>query len=221
MATVNDLDTSKLSGRGRLIVFEGPDRSGKTTQTMRCVRRLVESGFKVAEGCPWRFPDRETDVGKLIDAYLKQSKQLDDRTLHLLFSANRWEKVSMICDALSAGETVVIDRYAYSGVAYSSAKGLDLDWCKSPDHGLPAPDLVIYLDISSEAAAQRGNYGSERYEREEMQRKVADQYRLLRNDSWFVIDADAPLELVSERVNTAIDTLMSSNPGPLTTLWGT
>lgn len=37
------------------------------------------------------------------------------------------------------------DRYAYSGVAFSAAKGLDVDWCKKTDSGLPKPDLVIFL----------------------------------------------------------------------------
>ena len=48
----------------------------------------------------------------------------------------------------------ICDRYAYSGVAFSSAKGLDLDWCKACDSGLPAPDCVIYLDIPVEEAAK-------------------------------------------------------------------
>lgn len=47
----------------------------------------------------------------------------------------------------------ICDRYAYSGVAFTSSKGLDLDWCKACDRGLPAPDCVIYLDIPVEDAA--------------------------------------------------------------------
>lgn len=47
----------------------------------------------------------------------------------------------------------ICDRYAYSGVAFSSAKGLDVNWCKSCDIGLPAPDCIIYLDIPVEDAA--------------------------------------------------------------------
>ena len=48
----------------------------------------------------------------------------------------------------------VCDRYAYSGVAFTSAKGLDLDWCKTCDRGLPAPDCIIYLDMPIEEAAK-------------------------------------------------------------------
>jgi dTMP kinase len=74
----------------------------------------------------------------------------DDAAVHLLFSANRWEAVKSLKTRLNAGETLVCDRYAFSGVAFTAAKGtLDLEWCKNPDRGLPAPDAVIYLDVSS------------------------------------------------------------------------
>jgi len=45
---------------------------------------------------------------------------------------------------------MVCDRYAYSGVAYSVAKGLDFDWCLGVDRGLVQPDLVLYLDFSAD-----------------------------------------------------------------------
>ena len=70
-----------------------------------------------------------------------------DQTIHLLFSANRWESSNEIVTLMEAGKDVICDRYVYSGVAYSSAKGLDFEWCYSSDKGLPKPDLVIFLDI--------------------------------------------------------------------------
>ena len=61
----------------------------------------------------------------------------------------RWELVPEIKSSLEAGVTVIIDRYAYSGAAFSAAKpGLNLSWCKKPDVGLPRPDLVCFLDVS-------------------------------------------------------------------------
>lgn len=51
-------------------------------------------------------------------------------------------------------DTKVCDRYCYSGVAFSAAKGMDIDWCKACDKGLIAPDCVIYLDMPVEEAAQ-------------------------------------------------------------------
>jgi dTMP kinase len=77
------------SGRGALVVLEGLDRSGKSSQCARLLSFLQGKGHR-AEG--WRFPDRGTSVGQMISAYLANESQLDDRTIHLLFSANRWEK---------------------------------------------------------------------------------------------------------------------------------
>ncbi|KEH16227.1 thymidylate kinase [Medicago truncatula] len=85
---------------------------------------------------------------------------------------------------LKSGTTLIVDRYSYSGVAFSSAKGLDIDWCKSPENGLLAPDLVAYLDISPDKAAERGGYGDERYEKLEFQQKVAEHYKVLHDASW-------------------------------------
>lgn len=51
---------------------------------------------------------------------------------------------------LKSGTSLIVDRYSYSGVAFSSAKGLDIEWCKAPEVGLLAPDLVMYLNIPPE-----------------------------------------------------------------------
>lgn len=190
--------------RGAFIVFEGADRSGKTTQTRRCVNALSSGGITIASGAPWRFPDRTTAIGQMINAYLSNAADMDDQALHLLFSANRWEKARLIRDALARGETVVVDRYAYSGVAYSAAKGLDEGWCRAPDGGLPAPDVVVYLDLSFEAARKRGEFGKERYENEGMQRKVAEVFKRMRTERWAIVDADADEDTVFERVMDAV-----------------
>lgn len=53
-----------------------------------------------------------------------------------------------------------------------SHTGMDISWCKAPDVGLPAPDLVIYLSISNDVAAARAGFGGERYEKTDFQDKV-------------------------------------------------
>lgn len=82
-----------------------------------------------------------------------------------------------LVSALLSGTTLVVDRYAFSGVAYSAAKGvpgMDVEWCRNPDIGLPAPDLVVYLRVSNVVAAARAGFGEERYEKAEFQDKVID-----------------------------------------------
>ena len=91
------------------------------------------------------FPDRTTPIGHMINDFLKQQTELSNEAVHLLFSANRWEQMQNIKETLEAGTSIVCDRYWYSGVAYSTAKGMDFEWCKNPDKGLIEPDLVIYL----------------------------------------------------------------------------
>ena len=79
--------------RGSLIVFEGCDRSGKTTACKRLVDYFNANQNHSAKFM--RFPDRSTEVGQAIDGYLKGQRELDDHVIHLLFSANRWEKVRL------------------------------------------------------------------------------------------------------------------------------
>ena len=120
-----------MNKRGLFIVFEGLDRSGKSTQSKLLAEMLRKMGEKVSE---FRFPNRESELGKMIGQYLtKKDFKMNNETIHLLFSANRWEEKEKIVDTLNSGTHIICDRYAYSGVAYSNAKGLNFDWCKKSD----------------------------------------------------------------------------------------
>ncbi|OIT38736.1 PREDICTED: thymidylate kinase-like isoform X1 [Nicotiana attenuata] len=206
------------SSRGALIVLEGLDRCGKTSQSSRLYKYLDEQGYSVES---WRFPDRNTGVGQMISSYLANQAHLDDHAIHLLFSANRWEKRMLMEEKLRSGTTLIVDRYSYSGVAFSSAKGLHTEWCKAPEIGLLAPDLVVYLDISPEKAAERGGYGGERYEQLEFQKKVAKSYLTLHDSSWKVIDATLPVEDIEEKLREIVlDSMTICQKGkPLSQLW--
>lgn len=198
--------------RGALIVLEGIDRTGKSTQAKMLVEALRAAGVR-AEGR--RFPDRTTAIGSVIDKYLQSTGDHDDHVIHLLFSANRWEardggrrlcgrsdplpshRLSPMQELerlLVEGVTLVVDRYSFSGVAFTAAKGLDMEWCRAPEVGLPEPDAVLYLELSIEDAKKRGDYGAERYEREEFQRTVKGMYERLRGPSWITVDAARPVD---------------------------
>ena len=181
-------------------MFEGLDRSGKSSQASILCESLKSRGRKVLL---WKYPARETFLGQTIDGYLKNSVSLPDRSIHLLFSANRWETVERLLSELNSGTDIVCDRYAYSGIAYSAAKGLDFEWCKHPDVGLPQPDIVLYMQVSAEVARLRGGYGEERYEKEEFQRKVGEcflRFSETEGSRWRVIDANRPIEAISSEV---------------------
>ena len=77
--------------RGAFIVFEGLDRSGKSSQVQLLASHLRDAGVSSVE--TMRFPDRSTPTGQKIDAYLKSTQDIDDKTLHELFASNRFEKL--------------------------------------------------------------------------------------------------------------------------------
>lgn len=178
--------------RGALIVLEGCDRTGKTTQAHKLVESLVADGKSAIF---MRFPDRSTKIGGIINSYLGCGSELEDHAIHLLFSANRWEFLPKIMSTLYSGTSIIIDRYAFSGVAFSAAKeDMSLEWCKHSDVGLPKPDLVLFFDLSAEEAQKRAQYGDERYEKAEFQERVYSNYMMLLDDSWKIIDANKTID---------------------------
>ncbi|CAD8097110.1 unnamed protein product [Paramecium sonneborni] len=169
----------KNNQRGLFIVLEGLDKCGKSTQTDLLCEAL--------EAKKMQFPDRSTSMGMIISDYLKGKRDIDDQVIHLLFSANRWETKNKIIETLEKGINIVCDRYAYSGVAFSSAKGLSINWCKQCDSGLPKPDIVIYLRAPIKQLKDRGDFGAERYEKQEFQSKVQEVFDKMAQEEQFNI----------------------------------
>ncbi|KAF9075227.1 P-loop containing nucleoside triphosphate hydrolase protein [Rhodocollybia butyracea] len=230
-----------MAQRGAFVVIEGLDRSGKTTQT-EIIRKLIQEAGK--EVVCIKFPDRTTPIGQMIDSYLRSHSDLDDHVVHLLFSANRWELASAILGHLDKGKIVLCDRYAFSGIAFSVAKSLPLEpesphlqpvsstnlpaitlpWARAPDASLPAPDLTLFLDISPEAARNRGGYGEERYEKASIQRRVRKVFEELGREingdgKWIVVDAGQDMSTVTENMWGNIQPLLNGFNSPIGRLW--
>jgi len=174
----------------------------------------------------------------MIDSYLRSQSDLDDRAIHLLFSANRWELASTIVTLLNSGTMVLADRYAFSGIAFSASKvtssALSYEWCRNPEIGLPAPDLTMFLDIAPEKARERGGYGDERYEKEEVQRRVRGVFERIGKETlvggarehagsertrWVNVDAGEEKDAVHAVVWRLVDPLINGLEEPLKRLW--
>ncbi|PNI12347.1 DTYMK isoform 4, partial [Pan troglodytes] len=70
------------------------DRAGKSTQSRKLVEALCAAGHRAEL---LRFPERSTEIGKLLSSYLQKKSDVEDHSVHLLFSANRWEQVQGLC----------------------------------------------------------------------------------------------------------------------------
>uniref|UniRef100_A0A2K6U5D6 dTMP kinase n=1 Tax=Saimiri boliviensis boliviensis TaxID=39432 RepID=A0A2K6U5D6_SAIBB len=130
----------------------------------------------------------------------------------------------LIKEKLSQGVTLVMDRYAFSGVAFSGAKeNFSLDWCKQPDVGLPKPDLVLFLQLQLADAAKRSAFGHERYENGAFQERALQCFHQLMRDTtvnWKVVDASKSIEAVHEDILVlSEDAIRTATEKPLGELW--
>ena len=190
-----------------LIAFEGLDQSGKETQA-RHLRARVEQTSKVHA---LSFPDYETPIGREIAAALAGERNFPPDVMQLLYVANRMEFKPRLDAWLSAGGTVVCDRYIASSVAYGEAQGLDPQWLKDIQRKLPAPVITVLLDIAPETAAARKRTGRDRYERDlALLGRVRDSYRRQADaEGWIMIDGEQSKDAVSAAIEAAVLPLLA------------
>ena len=102
---------------------------------------------------------------------------------------------------------------------------MDVDWCKSCDLGLPAPDVIIYLDMPVEDAAKRGQFGEERYEKIDFQVKVREQFMILKAGDadrlpWLTIDARKSIEEIHGEIRAISEkVVIECGEKPVLKLW--
>ncbi len=203
--------------RGVFILLEGPDKCGKTTQCVMLAKHLREKSIPV---CEMHFPIRDSPTGAVVNQFLKSEIELDYHSSHLLFSANRWDEATKIVELLKSGINIIMDRYAYSGSAYSHAAGVNLKWCKGPDAGLPAPDLVFLFQTDPESQSKCTEWGDERNDITSFQEKVADSFNLLVDDRFVMIDAKSTIDAIHKRlVRTTEVAIRHYKNDPIRILW--
>ena len=185
---------------GYIVAIEGIDAVGKNTHTLLLARWLRKNGVETAR---MSFPDYDTPIGKEIKSFLSGGRTYPTELQHLLFAANRWEKLEEIKSRLRAGETIIVDRYTESNLAYGRANGLDTAWLAGLEKGLPRADLVIVLDASPHSlSSRRPGSSKDLYEKSSaLQSKAQKAYReLARKHGWCLIDADGPVTDVQAEV---------------------
>jgi dTMP kinase len=150
--------------RGKFIVLEGIDGSGKRTQMEMLARAFASRRINFTQ---ISFPRYEGFFGKMVAQFLNGDfgplESVDPHFSALLYAGDRFESKPQIEAALAAGKTVLADRYVASNLAHQGARmplkerAAFLNWLREVEYGiygLPVEDLVIYLRVPP-AEAQR------------------------------------------------------------------
>ena len=146
---IPNVDLNRLVGK--LIVVEGADGSGRSTQIARlrdwlenCGHATVQVGLK-----------RSTLVSEELDQ-AQQGNILSHTTLSLFYATDFADQLeNIILPGLKAGFMVLADRYIYTLMARDLARGMDEAWLKNVYGIALVPDAVFYLNVSPEQLVQR------------------------------------------------------------------
>jgi dTMP kinase len=198
--------------KGLLVVFEGIDGAGKSTQARALVRKLRALGQDAAY---FREPSRGR-WGRELKRKAKTTGSLTPEDELALFQADRRDNVERnLIPALRRGCVVVLDRYYFSTIAYQGAKGIDrVRIRRINERFAPRPDLVFILDIGAAEGLSRIARRKSKdllFERESYLVRVRRTFRSFRGRGFIHVDArqeredirrlvlDATLRLLKKR----------------------
>lgn len=152
--------------KGKFIVFDGNDGSGKATQTKLLTEYLTGSGIK---NTTFTFPSYKGNffgslIGECLAGRLGNFVEMDPKVVSPLYALDRLETAPHIRKALEQGEIVLADRYASSNQIHQGGKvenkherEMFLLWLDKMEHdiiGNPRPDAIIYLDVPVEVSLE-------------------------------------------------------------------
>ncbi len=183
--------------RGKLIVVEGTDCSGKETQTKELIKKLEENNIKAIR---YSFPMYDTPTGKIVGGPYLGKKYICDgwfsegathvnyKVASLLYAADRLYNIDKIINDLDNGYYVILDRYVYSNMAhqggkvYSSSDRYNIyKWLEELEFNLlklPVPDIKIFLHMPveySKILKQNRSEMPDQHEQDENYLKNAEQ----------------------------------------------
>lgn len=185
--------------RGQLIVLEGIDGAGKTTQTQLLSAYLTRKGITTEQ---IKFPRYETFFGQLVLRFLNGElgsiDQVSPYLASIVFALDRSAIKEKLNELLDKGTTIILDRYVGSNMAHQSAKLAAekreqyLEWVERLEYkelGLPREDIVFFMDTPPLLSKPRLKWreGKDIHEEDlEYQKKTYEVYEQLsrRYDHW-------------------------------------
>lgn len=145
--------------KGKFIVIDGTDGSGKATQTKELVSHLKKEGFKVKTIDFPRYGDNFFGkfIGECLTGEYGDFIKIHPKIVSTLYAADRFESSEKIREWLEAGYVVIADRYASSNQIHQGGKIENprdrrkfLEWLEEMEFGvfkIPKPDLIFYLSV--------------------------------------------------------------------------
>lgn len=180
---------------GKLIIVEGIDGSGKSTQISLLHRWLLAQGQKVFF--------TEWNSSALVRRSLRRGKKKDlltPTTFSVLHAVDFADRLTFkIIPPLKAGMTVLADRYVYTAFGRDVARGVDNEWVRALYSFAPKPDLAMYFRVPIEVSLQRILSGRTKLKYHEagmdlgLSREPAESFRLFQSRVLVIYD-----ELVRE-----------------------
>ncbi|MFA5603644.1 MAG: thymidylate kinase [Bacilli bacterium] len=157
--------------KGKLIVIEGTDCSGKETQTNLLMKKLESQNIPIVK---FDFPNYSSPTGQIIGGpylgkemigpswFLEGAVNVNPKVASLYFAADRLYNISIINEKLNEGKNVILDRYTYSNMGHQGGKCFKkeerlnmYEWIENLEFGLlnlPVPDICIFLHLPYEYA---------------------------------------------------------------------
>ncbi len=194
---------------GRFIVLEGIDGAGLSTQS-KLLKNYIMKKYKrvLLTKEPTNSP-----VGKLIKLALSNKIKLSDKTIQLLFLADRSNHLeSEILPAIDNNYIVISDRYLYSSLAYGYVSGLNYRWLRYINNQFRRPDLGILIDVSVRSAIRRisDQKGLELFsQRDKMERVRRMFISLAKENGLKVIDGEKSIEEVHAKIVTIVEKFLN------------
>ncbi len=181
------------------ICLEGIDGSGKSTQILLLEEWLNNCGFEVMR----IFEPTDSDIGRLIRKMLRDPGATGEnfqKTLALLFAADRMVLMDKINAAEESGKIVISDRCFYSSIVYQN----DPSWLYELNKFVKRPDITILLDLEVENAIKRCE-GKDSFENKVFLEKIRERYlELAQKNDFFIINSNNGINKILDEIKRII-----------------
>ena len=218
---ISGVDTSRLSGK--LVVVEGADGSGRSTQISRLVGWLEGRGHATVQVGLKRSTLVSEELNKA-----QQGNVLSRTTLSLFYATDFADQLeNVILPALKSGFMVLADRYIYTLMARDLVRGMDEDWLKNLYGIAIVPDAVFYLQVSPKELVHRNfakKHSLDYWESGldlglsrdmfdsfvQYQKLMVEKFQYLQKTYGFtIVDGNRPVEVLSRELQHKVESVLT------------